>query len=197
MSTKNCILCGNESEYTLKSTDLEIWGLFCHCFSCAVCGDFCLIDRWPAYDNSPAIFLDGYHNQLFKLSAFVKEKNLFGTKMVYLGTNDVKQRNFFLIDNAIKDFANTVSERIDRALLNLEKLSSYPGKSIVITQKNKFEYPLFYSENIEAVIFIIKTMVKNDFLESSFTPESITIRLAEKGWNKIYDLHNTKNKDSK
>lgn len=88
------------------------------------------------------------------------------------------------IEDILNRFPSTVSERFDRTLKNLHHLSSHPGESICLD--NKQAIPIFFAENEGAYIFFRNALQDDGLIEISNAAGCIT--LTAKGWNRIAEI---------
>jgi hypothetical protein len=82
----------------------------------------------------------------------------------------------------------SIPERIDRALQNLARKSRYPGDSVTV--RGDTDWPLFFSENSDAMGFLIKHMVQSDLLDETVNVDQVggKYALTVKGWDRTREL---------
>lgn len=156
-------------------------------YDCEICGSFKITEEAIDYVKDPKI-----NRNRFKFSAYLKERYIKKKEKVLIvssNKNIDKRRGAIVgVDDILNtSFPNTISERLDRALINLQHLSSFPGEYIKLNLKE--DYPIFFAENENACIFIKKTLEDTGFIKSNDPIHSKNeIFLTAKGWNKIAEI---------
>jgi nucleoside 2-deoxyribosyltransferase len=193
MFLNKCPLCEDQNVVTMYNKGTSEY------VNCNNCGIFiisnpALLEIWN-YDKS----------DLMKISAIVRQYNLYSLKppiMIYSSAaseSDVKESEnpTLRIKDAIEQFPRKVTDRFDKALLNLSRMSPGIGAKFTIQQK---DFPVFYIDNpeekIQQMLYIMEHLIKEGYVEGSPTIPS-EIRITPKGWGRIYDLEQTKNPSSK
>jgi len=85
-------------------------------------------------------------------------------------------------------FPKLISDRLDKVLVNLARLSDYSGCYIEISSK---DYALFYADKNNATQFyIMKQLIAEKLIELKNSELRLPneVRLTPKGWNKVLEL---------
>lgn len=143
---KKCPICNKEAEVLGKDPLARIIA-----YDCDRCGSFQITeDALSSLDE----------RELFKIAAYLRERVLAQQQEITIVSlrKDISSIEGAVvgIDDILAAFPKTVSERLDRSLINLHKLSSYPGKQIPLALSN--DYPIFFAENKEASSFFIEAL---------------------------------------
>jgi nucleoside 2-deoxyribosyltransferase len=183
-----CVVCQQNCEAQWKGALNDT--LF---YKCDNCGSFEITEQAIEELRQPPIA-----KQLFKIAAFLRERAITNQPKVTIVTSrknvgEIKGA-VVGIDDVLIAFPKTVSERLDRALKNVYRLSEHPGKTIKLTPTQ--DYPVFFAENKEVSRFIIETLKEQGWIKDG--PEQSSIALTFRGWNRIADLEREKGRmDSK
>jgi hypothetical protein len=89
------------------------------------------------------------------------------------------------LDQVIETFPNSVAERLDRVLLNLERQTRHLGESIRIAGDDR---PILFSQNTDEMFFVLRQLAAEGYLvgDLSIIPGAIT--LTGKGLLRAADL---------
>ncbi len=180
-----CPICKNNADME-HSSSRQI-----KTYNCYICGEFEI-----TYEAEQFV-LEGskkYEKEGLKMSAYLRSRSVKQLPIltVYKDQEIAEDIEYAItFEEIIKDFPALLSDRINRALINLSMISSFAGEYITVTEK---DYPLLYSDScdINSMFFIMKQLSLNDFIEGKMgknlerTP--VDIRLTAKGWNKVADL---------
>ena len=127
---------------------------------------------------------------LFKISAYLRERTISKQPLTTIVTTQASVGNIpgpaTDIENILASFPNSVSMRLERALQNLSRLSSYPGERFRLNLE--LDYPVFFTENAEACGFIGKTLEDESLISTNNTVGHINGLLTAKGWNRIAQI---------
>lgn len=183
---KKCPICNKEAEVQGK-----------HPLNIIIA---CICDRCGSFQITEDAINSHNERELFKISAYLRERAIANQPPVTIVTsiNNVRVINGPLvgIDDILAVFPKTVSERFDRILMNLYRLTPYPGAGIPI--KGEKDYPVFFAENEEAYVFLRSALQDEGLIEFGGGTVSPTIILTPEGWNRIAELERQKaGKDSK
>ncbi|MFZ2538095.1 MAG: hypothetical protein WAX04_04265 [Oscillospiraceae bacterium] len=179
-----CFLCKSQAEIEFYPS-IRIFHVSC----CTTCGDYSITDE--------AVSNLRYSNEILcKISCFINERSFRNMKPIILfhDTPDVSVLESFTdpvvaIKEAISSYPQKISERIDRILLNLARLSRYSGYWFSISTS---DYPVFFcdSQETDALMFIVSYLVNEGLLESK--NKAIVFqsnyRLTPKGWSRINEI---------
>ena len=130
-----------------------------------------------------------YAGTTWRLAAYVKEKTLAGMEVAILPSQEQIQPNAPTgavgIGQAIAAFPKTVSERFDRILLNLERMTSHLGAGIKIEQWSK---PLLMAQNDSEVGFVMSSLTEQGCVAGYNSIIPCDIRLTAKGLERVASL---------
>lgn len=157
-------------------------------FECDSCGEFKISAEALAR-------IDPGQIDLYKVSACLKERKIRGQPTVTIvksreGVEHVK--GAVVIDDILEAFPRSFSERTDRILLNLSRLSNFFGHSISLNPNTSF--PIFFAkhegESRSTREYLSKTM---GFIEiESITAGAIILKLTGHGWKRIEEIEREK-----
>ncbi|SED15147.1 hypothetical protein [Paenibacillus sp. GP183] len=185
---KKCPICENEKEQIeieLYLTSSDIYEI-----SCKICGDYLI-----TFIEKEALKHKNINDRV-KLSSFFRERTIHNNnvKLVFGQKTDLFPGSyshllnlpFISYEDVIKSFPDHISERLDRTLLNLYKLSKYTGDEVFI---NDTDYPIFYPDSIDlkATKFIMKYLFYDNLVEgNNDLPGTLTV--TAKGLARIYEI---------
>jgi nucleoside 2-deoxyribosyltransferase len=168
-------------------------------FDCNTCGSFQITDEAIGLLNDdPKIAAKHY-----KVSVYLRERAIAQRSSVTIVTsrqdigNDTDKIKGAVvgIDDILAAFPKTISERLDRALQNLSRLS--PDLGTKITLEAKKDYPVLFAKNEEEFYFLRDQLVDSNYVEVVNTVPP-RFMLTGHGWNRIAELERQKaGKDSK
>ena len=123
-----------------------------------------------------------------KLSAYFRERFIKHEPLMTLVENpsgsDIPA---IAIDEILKfRFPESISERIDRALLNLYRLSSYLGETFLFNADS--DYPVVFAKNANEFRFITDTLKAADWTTCQRVTGGAHVSLTVQGWNRIDEL---------
>ena len=188
--TATCAICHKRG----KGVDPKYSSLPVFAYSCSTCGHYTLgisADK----DQIPKFWNKQDHASLAKLSAFIKEYNLRTDKTVSLiNANDSEDGlpgYVFTVDEALKAFPSSISERFDRILLNLDQMAKKLNESANLVFD--IDYPLLYAQDAEEAWETIIMLQKMGYVEIRSTDErpkrvAASIKLLYQGWQRIDEL---------
>jgi len=190
MDNTKCPICHNEADSSRGR------GRGTSRYSCRTCGQYTItasaredtIHQWWNRQDTVS---------LAKLSAFVKAWTLRHPEGISLRTEHEKPKALpnpvFTLEEALNAFPRTMSDRIDRALLNLECMASKLDSWIELQYKT--DYPVVYAEDEKEASFLINIIGKQDLIEWTLDPmkvhlgtTDIGVRLTARGWQRIDEL---------
>ena len=126
----------------------------------------------------------------YEISAYRREREISGYPAITLveqpqALSKIKGPAITIEEVLHSAFPRSVLERMDRSLVNLHRLSAHPGAWIDLDSRS--DYPVLFSENEEAMLFIIGALSENEWIK---TPEygiagSPPVSLTSSGWNRI------------
>ncbi|MEN6351398.1 MAG: hypothetical protein ABFD08_18655 [Syntrophomonas sp.] len=183
---QHCPLC--------KSSEAHVTNSGFYFINCPYCGIF--------YAVQPLIDLlrdNDYASIQFKASALIREWNINHpnpTKWLILTPkNHMVSGNdhFIQVDfrELVQQFPHRFSDRLDRILLNLSKLSNYVGNPILI---RAYDYALLFCERKDdnELNFVYHTLIDIGYISGpGGLPNSY--KLTPKGWERVYELESKGN----
>jgi hypothetical protein len=185
-----CPICAQPTNQTKRLPDRGIT-----IFDCPVCGEYGLT-------GFASIELEGMPKEdKAKLSVYFRERYLRQEPTITLsiethpaGTIDIPVVG---IDDILKvGFPPSISERLDRGLQNIRRLSSHLGASITLDVAK--DYPVLFATNEDEFCFILATLKAAGFIDVTGAHPLSNISLTFAGWNRIAELERvTPTKDSK
>lgn len=193
MAIKNeaaCPICGQSSVAARAHATKDVYS-----YECPVCGDYAITRQAESHMKSVT------QEDKAKISAYTRERHIHQQPKVTIlsGTprSPLTEGAVVGIDDILKTgFPRTVSERLNRALKNLHKLSPRPGKGIPLSAEK--DYPVLFAENEGAFVFLRNALQGEDLIEVINTVPTPTIILGVHGWNRIAELEQEiKGRDSK
>jgi nucleoside 2-deoxyribosyltransferase len=181
MDHDNCPFCGEKS---------VIHGGEILKIECDTCGIFQITRE--ALEDLPGE--KKYKQHLPKVSAYTRSRTINEKEIITVVLRDEESNNIprITIEEIINRFPKYIPERVDRALINLAKMSKFTGDKIALTGK---DWPIFYpdSSDLKSVMFAFNQLIFNSFIEdygfikgrAVLPPE---VEVTAKGWNRIYEI---------
>ncbi len=134
-------------------------------------------------------FKKTYAGKAWKVSAYIREKTSQGfDTILYPAQKDISAdapSGSIALDQLIEVFPNSVAERLDRVLLNLERTARYLGEEIRLEKDAR---ALVFAQNYEEMIFIVRQLFDLGYLTAEMTSHSIEVTLTGKGLMRAADL---------
>jgi len=129
-----------------------------------------------------------------KISAYLRERNIKQQDLITLTSETPNLGSADIPVVGVNDilrtsFPSTISERLDRALLNLRRLSPHPGAVVLLSEHT--DYPVLFAENTDAFHFIRSTLQDMNYIQRDPLPYPATgtsVILTAQGWNRIIEL---------
>jgi nucleoside 2-deoxyribosyltransferase len=184
-----CPLCEDDiakETYSREDRSREIMS-----YNCPTCGIFSMTrEVWDDY-----LRLQDYSPIKYKISSFTRERTIHEQQKIIIvspgevvGDSETPMIDFQTICDL---FPNKFSDRIDRALLNMAKLSNYAGAQFNI---NRSDYSLIFADGKDdpAYFFILKEIIRKGFIDGVAVANSPHI-ITPDGWDRIYYLETEKN----
>lgn len=179
-----CLLCGNKAQVVPHN---EYDGIF---FRCDKCGRFTISEYAQDY-------LKGIDENKFKACAYYYLSHYRKSNKPYLIVkNKCEDSNDIItvtVDEIMNLYPNTISEKIDKILLNMVDLNSDLGAKFTMNYglPNKI-IPFFFlsSNNVEDELKYIFELLKNlNLIESAGWASNATYyTIGYKGWQRITEL---------
>ena len=175
-----CPVCGQDGTDAQKNgrRDTTI-------FNCPTCGEYEISN--PALRDMKHIASE----DKVKVSSYLRERHLRGEPTILL-LGEVQPGTSFevpviTIGEIIREkFPSSVSERLNRIMQNIHRKSTYPGEKIRFMTGR--DWPVFFAENDQAMIFLAKTLQDKGWISCSPAMGVIDVTLTEMGWNRIAEL---------
>lgn len=170
-------------------------------FECPNCGQF------TTTRTTTEVLRHKSQTDKVKLAAYLLERKLKGEPRLILFSGEEQffthQSKYLAVgvEYLLKTFKPLkLSERLDKTLQNLSRLSEFPGKAVKLEESN---FPLAYSENEEAFQFVLQQLSYEGFIEDPDAKNRKVVdvpcsaRLTAKGWARIAELERQAPADSK
>ena len=175
-----CPICGQDCTHARRDGRAGV--IF---FDCPTCGEYGISNEADLYVR------DLSKSEKAKLSAYLRNRDIREdtpiTLLTQVNSEDSHENPQIAVRDAISEhFPSLVSERLDRTLQNIYKRSFYPGQRIQFTIER--DYPVFFAENGDAMIFLAKTLEKRGWIDCDLNLQDIDVRLTEGGWARIAEL---------
>lgn len=151
-------------------------------YDCARCGQFQVTDVAISWLKEKQI-----SGKLFKISAYTRERAVSKRPLVTI-VSSVENVGAIAgagidVESIIGQFPKTISDRLDRALGNVQVFSPYPGARFQFNLEN--DYPVFLAENSEACWFIGKALETEGLISTNNTMGHINGTLTVEGWDRL------------
>ena len=157
-------------------------------YDCPQCGDYSI--TYQAATNIESAEMSKQDRA--KVAAYLRERTLRGDSRIRILSQQFPEWEFdtpvVTTDEIINDrFPCTVSERLDRALKNLHRLSAHLGDEIVLDLD--VDRPLLFAEHKDSFNFLAETLQEAGWVKLNPTFEaSGGITLTARGLNRIAEL---------
>lgn len=153
-------------------------------FNCDSCGEFKISAEALAR-------IDPGQTDLYKVSACLKERKILGQPIVTIvksreGVEHVK--GAVIIEDILEAFPRSFSERIDRILLNLSRLSNFFGHSISLNHNTSFSIFFAKHEDESRSTWEYLSKIMGIIEIEAIKPEAIILRLTGHGWKRIEEI---------
>ncbi|HDR8145028.1 TPA: nucleoside 2-deoxyribosyltransferase [Bacillus cereus] len=196
--SKHCPICSSEI-----AEPQMVGGVFAMYYKCEKCGEFALGDFARLSLKEKKI------REKRKLSAVLRKRKIrgLGRIMIFHEKPSEELSSFpypiYLLDNLLSEYPENVSERLNESLINLGKLTDFPGEQVMISDKSK---PLLFAQSNEEIEmkYIIKQLEQDGLIETQRVDASLTnfylpvyVTVTVKGWNRIAELENVSGSESK
>ncbi|QRY16935.1 hypothetical protein [Bacillus cereus] len=189
---EKCPVCSNDI-----AAPQFVGGARAELYKCKDCGDFAISDL-------VRISLSGENREnKSKLSAILRKRRIrgMGRILILLQRPGQELSDFpypiYLLDDLIGEYPENISDRLNESLINLGKLTKFPGEKVTIVEK---DMPIFFvqSNKLEEMGYIIKQLEQDELIEVQKSTDSpIYITVTVKGWNRIAELEKGRELDTK
>jgi hypothetical protein len=166
-----CPLCKNRDCKSFPCTDRNSTA-----YECENCGKFILTAQ-----ASSAIGADGW-----KLAVYVIEQNRRGNTPAFYSLPTEAQAGSVGIDTVIEMFPKSVTERLDRALINLASITTMLGQRLMIRPQETF--PLILAQNTVEAWFVLQQFEQEGYIKGKTISFPTEVSLTAKGLNRVADL---------
>ncbi|PGD05963.1 hypothetical protein [Bacillus toyonensis] len=190
---ERCPVCQNSIE---EPQLVGVGGGRAEQYKCENCGTFSMIEEARIELNV---------EQKRKLSAILRKRNIrgMGKIMIFLNRPDENLSEFpypiYLLADLLSEYPDSASDRLDESLINLAKLSKFPGDPLYIRESDK---SLFFVQSVHLLEmkYIANQLFQDELIEISKLsvadfPAHITV--TAKGWNRIAELEKGREADTK
>lgn len=183
MATKSdkttCPICGKEDVISRAHATKDVFS-----YECPVCGTYAMV-------GITRVKLQGLPPEdKTKVSAVIRERNIHEIPMVTIVSGSPGERTsngpVVRIEDILNTFPRTVSDRLDRALKNIYRLTRHPSARILLSPMN--DYPVLFAENDAAFLFFRNALKDTGLIEVDNTVPDLGIMLTVQGWNRIAEL---------
>jgi hypothetical protein len=183
MAEHACAICGEDAQ--LLPRDGRFGARPVRGLHCARCGYYFLTDEAQSelQRRSP--------RERAMLAAITYERSAQGVPILLYSSgyrpSEGDPDGYGIAEALETMYPRSVSERIDRALLNLARKSRYPGDEIVIPEPESL--PLLFAENQEVLHFTLAHLVKSDLIDGDAGIGGIAnFSLTARGWERVGQL---------
>jgi len=182
---KKCPLCEKESQINSNDPLNKVFQI-----KCSTCGFFSITDR-----ASDAVCSQEIKDKRIFISIFMREQTIKKLSPITLINSENDQVNIkpsVTIYDAINQFPEKFSGRVDKALMNLSKLSKHTGSELKISPET--DYPILFvdSKNIDSISFMIRYLSESGLVDKDrSTYDCFSLTITPYGWDRIYELEKT------
>lgn len=140
-----------------------------------------------------------------KLSAILRKRTIrgMGKIMIFLDRPDKNLSEFpypiYILEDLLSEYPDSISDRLDESLINLAKLSKFPGDPVYVRETDK---SLFFVQSVHLMEmkYIANQLFQDELIEISKQsaldfPAYVTVTV--KGWNRIAELEKGREADAK
>ncbi|MCZ8512389.1 hypothetical protein O9H85_08075 [Paenibacillus filicis] len=196
MEKEKCPICeiGYKTEVRMPFYNRDIDQYNCKC-----CGEVWITQ----------IALMDMHNIKLKerneISAFTRERTVHKLSPLIISWEPLQDNHITTIPikEIIDQFPKKISERTERALFNLSKLSDHMGQNITIDLDHDF--PLFFCDafNRDSIKFMLEILTAENYIKltehgaTSSIEQASSYTITAHGWSKLYELETSHNPLSK
>ncbi|HFK1518204.1 TPA: nucleoside 2-deoxyribosyltransferase [Bacillus cereus] len=168
-------------------------------YKCIKCGDFAISDNVRLRLKGEKL------GNKKKLAAVLRKRMVrgMGRIMIFQDRPSQELSSFpypiYLLDDLLEEYPENVSDRLNESLINLSKLSKFPGDQVIILSQ---DMPLFFaqSDSVLELVYIIKQLEQDDLIEVATSSDAILpahITVTVKGWNRIAELEKVNGSETK
>lgn len=189
MSNSTCKLCGSPASVAMMNPVFVVLAIHC---------DTCGVYRITDWANNALSYVDDVFRA--RISAYTRERSILNHTESVIVSEKVGS-DFPLPSISIHEigqiFPTKVSDKLERSLLNLSKLTSYLGAHVEISEK---DYPVFFAESktgkTNEMSFIMGQLIEDGYVTGTHGyPGKYTV--TPRGWNKVYELEKKPGTESK
>lgn len=179
----NCPICSMKCSAARKVKDKDVIE-----YDCPRCGGYSITGMATVNLKNPGMS----KQDRAKVAAYLRERTLRGDSRIrILGQqvpNRVSDTPVVTIEEIVRDrFPHAISERLDRALKNLYRLSEHLGDEIVLDMQ--VDGPVLFAEHKDSFNFLAETLQEAGWVKLNPTfGESGGITLTARGLERIAEL---------
>lgn len=136
-------------------------------------------------------------DQLVKVSSYTRQRTIDNMEPITLFLYDTTGSDIIprtTIQEVIDSFPRLLSDRLDRALMNLARMSKFSGDRLKLEHD---DYAIFYPDfcDLKSAFLIFGQLVEEGLITGTvgFSSE---VTVTVKGWNRIYELEKGTNAES-
>ena len=182
-----CPLCN--SQEGVQKTPIPTWD-FSNLYDCRCCGRFFISGDAEKYK------LPESKSDRSKISAYVRWQQIRSSDRPLLVTSDelpalpasstIPGAIPISIQGALDWFPRSLADRLDKALLNLHRLSQHPGSLIKLQPP---DHPVCLAENHVAMKFTLEQFKQDGLIvDKTESGNDVSFRLSAKGWNRVAEI---------
>lgn len=176
-----CPICltGSSSPSPMHDQNVDV-------YHCEICGKYGLTD------DATMVLSKLGRSEKAKISAYLREREISQEPLITLTATAIPSEiSTIEIDEIIRTkFPNSVSERIDRTLQNLHRMSPHLGASFSI--RSDKDYPVVFAESGDAFRFMLSALEEAGWIkwntQLSMAETTAGLSLTVLGWNRIAEL---------
>lgn len=153
-------------------------------YDCTICGEFQITSQAIQYLAQPQV-----SNDVFKISTYLRERTIAKHPIVTIVTlQDGNPEGAIVgVDDILNAFPKTISERLDRTLKNLYRLSPHPGAVLELTPEE--DCPALFAENDNTFDFVLEALKDASWIKiDDFMGDKSNVTLTVHGWSRIAEL---------
>lgn len=153
-------------------------------YECPFCGEFAVTSQVHGQlrDMEP--------RDRARVSAYTRRMAIRGVFITILvrppGEQEPRYENAVTLQDVLDDFPRTISQRLDRALLNIALLSETPGELVKLDEGR--DYATLYAENRQAMHFMAKALEDGGYAGCSISSTTVVLNLRPLGWDQVAEL---------
>lgn len=157
---------------------------------CPRCGDYSIAGEAASHLQTPGMSMQ----DRAKMAAYLRERTLRGDPRIRIFSQLPANKKFdtpvTTAEEIIRQgFPLSISERLDRALKNLHRLSEHPGDEVCLDLEQ--DGPVLFAEHKDAFNFIMETLKEAGWVRTGPILKEMGLVLTAKGLERIAELERT------